>query len=113
MMQRLQGRSPAFTHGGMILSYMVPPLGTLPMHPSPGIFGDTNVKITCEGRPYLGSALGRRSYTSDFVTGKVEQWTKELKSLSKIATSQPHAAFTVTPMAWPASGHISPVPSQT
>jgi len=58
-----------------------------------GIFGDTNIKITCEGRPYLGSALGGRSYTSDFVTGKVEQWTKELKSLSKIATSQPHAAF--------------------
>ena len=57
------------------------------------IFGDTNVKITCEGRPYLGSALGSRSYTDDFVTGKVEQWTKELKSLSKIATSQPHAAF--------------------
>ena len=57
------------------------------------IFGDTNVKITCEGRPYLGSALGCHSYTSEFVTGKVEQWTKELKSLAKIAASQPHAAY--------------------
>ena len=57
------------------------------------IFGDTNVKITCEGRPYLGSALGCHSYTSEFVTGKVEKWTKELKSLAKIAASQPHAAY--------------------
>ena len=57
------------------------------------VFGDTNVKITCEGQPYLGSALGSHSYTSEFVTGKVKQWTNELKSLSNIATSQPHAAF--------------------
>ena len=56
-------------------------------------FGDTNVKITCEGWPYLGSALGCHTYTSEFVSDKVEQWTKELKSLSKIAVSQPHAAF--------------------
>ena len=54
----------------------------------------------CSGRPlaqkqvqYLGSALGSHSYTSEFVTGKVKQWTKELKSLSNIAASQPHAAF--------------------
>ena len=57
------------------------------------VFGDTNIKITCDGRPYLGSALGSHSYTSEFVTGKVKQWTKELKSLSNIAASQPHAAF--------------------
>ena len=56
-------------------------------------FGDTNVKITCKGQPYLRSALGSHSYTSEFVTGKVKQWTNELKSLSNIATSQPHAAF--------------------
>ena len=57
------------------------------------VFGDTNVKITCNGRPYLWSALGSHSFTSEFVMGKVKQWTKELKSLSKIAASQPHAAF--------------------
>ena len=56
------------------------------------VFGDTNVKITCTGRTYLGSAFGCHSYMREFVTEKVEQWTKELKSLSKIAASQPHAA---------------------
>ena len=40
------------------------------------VFGDTEVKITCEGRPYLGTALGSRSYISEFVKGKVDQWTK-------------------------------------
>ena len=57
------------------------------------VFGDTNIRITCEGRPYLGSALGSQSYTSEFVTCKVNQWTKELKLLSNFAISQPHAAF--------------------
>ena len=57
------------------------------------VFGDTNVKITCNGKPYLGSAVSSPSYTSEFVMGKVKQWTKELKSLSNIVASQHHAAF--------------------
>ncbi len=57
------------------------------------VFGDTEVKIACEGRPYLGTALGSHSYTSEFVKGKVDQWIRELKLLSNIAASQPHAAF--------------------
>ena len=57
------------------------------------VFGDTKIKITCDGRPYLGTALGSHSYTSEFVKGKVNLWIKELKVLSNIAASQPHAAY--------------------
>ena len=57
-------------------------------------FNDTNVKITTDGRPYLGTPLGSDSYTSEFVAGKVNQLKEELRTLSVIATSQPHAAFT-------------------
>lgn len=57
------------------------------------IFGDTNVRITNEGRPHLGAPLGCPAYVNQFVTDKVRQWTDELKALSTISSSQPHAAF--------------------
>ena len=56
-------------------------------------FGDTNVQITSEGRPYLGSALGSPHFVNQFVSEKVQRWSTELKQLSSIAISQPHAAF--------------------
>ena len=57
-------------------------------------FGDTSVRVTAVGRPYLGGALGSDAYVSDFVKGKVAGWSQELKLLSEIAASQPHAAYT-------------------
>ena len=57
------------------------------------IFGDTQVKITSEGRPHLGAPLGSPVYVSNFISEKVQQWSKELKLLSAIACSQPHAAY--------------------
>ena len=56
-------------------------------------FGDTNVQITSEGRPYLGSALESPHFVNQFVSEKVQHWSTELKQLSSIAISQPHAAF--------------------
>ena len=56
-------------------------------------FEHTNVNITCEGRPYLGAAIGTPKYLNEFVTRKVDEWLKELKLLSAIAISQPHTAF--------------------
>ncbi len=56
-------------------------------------FADTNVRIISEGRPYLGGAIGSEAYVKQFVVGKVPQWSKDLKLLSAIAASQPHAAF--------------------
>ena len=55
-------------------------------------FADTDVKVTSEGRPYLGAALGTEEYIQEFVTNKVQQWAGELEQLATIARSQPHAA---------------------
>ena len=57
------------------------------------LFGDTGVKITSEGRPHLGAPLGSPDYVSQYVSEKVQQWSKELKLLSAIAITQPHATF--------------------
>ena len=55
-------------------------------------FTDTDVKVTSEGRPYFGAALGTDDYIQAFVTNKVQQWAGELEQLASIARSQPHAA---------------------
>ena len=57
------------------------------------IFGDSEVNITTEGRPVLGSPIGKQEFISDFVTGKVTHWIAEIEKLSEIADSQPHAAY--------------------
>ena len=58
------------------------------------VFADTGVKVTSEGRPYLGTALGTEEYIQMFVRDKVLQWIGELEQLATIAHSQPHAAYT-------------------
>lgn len=57
------------------------------------IFEGTDVQITCEGRPYLGAPLGCSAYIKNFVTQKVQQWSSELRMLSDICSTQPHAAY--------------------
>ena len=57
------------------------------------IFGNTQVNITSEGRPHLGAPVGSSEYVSKFVNDKMQQFSKELKLLSAIAVTQPHAAF--------------------
>ena len=55
-------------------------------------FSNTGVKVTSEGRPYLGAAIGTQEFVVSHVRGKVEKWTKELDNLATIAITQPHAA---------------------
>ena len=57
------------------------------------IFADTKVQITSEGRPHLGVPIGSSSYINQFVAQKVQQWSKEIRLLSEICSSQPHAAY--------------------
>ncbi len=47
------------------------------------IFKDTQIQITSEGRPYLGSS----KYIMDFMSEKVDQWIDEIDDLSKVANS--------------------------
>ena len=55
-------------------------------------FADTSVKVTSEGRPYLGAPIGTKAFVELFVENKVDQWSAELNSLAAIAKTQPHAA---------------------
>ena len=42
---------------------------------------------------HLGAAIGSRSFAEEYVSSKVEEWTKEIKRLAKVAVSQPYAAY--------------------
>ena len=57
------------------------------------IFRDTNVHLTSDGRPYLGSPLGSLDYVNSFVQRKAEEWCEYLSSLSEVATVHPHPAY--------------------
>ena len=56
-------------------------------------FGGTQVVISEEGKKYLGSAIGKRTFIKNYVQQKVTTWVSELERLSSIAITQPHAAF--------------------
>ena len=56
-------------------------------------FGGTQVVISEEGKKYLGSAIGKRTFIENYVQQKVTTWVSELERLSSIAITQPHAAF--------------------
>ncbi len=56
-------------------------------------FADTGVQITTKGKRHLGAAIRSHSFTKEYVTGTVEEWTQELESLARVAVSQPHAAY--------------------
>jgi len=45
------------------------------------------------GAQYLGDAIGATSYIHVLVSKKAEIWSEEIKQLSKIAETQPHAAY--------------------
>ena len=57
------------------------------------LFSDTGVNITTEGKRHLGAALGAEPFVSTYVQNKVEKWTTQIKHLSQIAKTQPHAAY--------------------
>ena len=57
------------------------------------VFADTGVQITTDGKRHLGAAIGSHSYTIEYVSGKVQEWTEEVIRLAQVAKSQPHAAY--------------------
>ena len=56
-------------------------------------FMDTGVNIITEGKRHLGVAIGSYSFTKEYVTRKVHEWSEEVRQLAHIAISQPHAAY--------------------
>ena len=57
------------------------------------VFRGTDITISSEGERYLGSAVGTSSFISHYVGRKVECFVNEVEKLSKIAKTQPHAAY--------------------
>ena len=57
------------------------------------LFHDTDINITCSGRPHLGLPLGTQQYKDQFISEKVSEWVEELRTLSTIASTEPHAAY--------------------
>ena len=59
------------------------------------LFGNSGVVITSEGKRHLGAVIGSKSYRTEYhVSSLVNEWITDVQSLSKIAESDPHAAYT-------------------
>ena len=56
-------------------------------------FNDMNIKVTSEGRPYLGVPISTEEYILSFVRDKVKEWVCELNRQAIIAKSSPHATY--------------------
>lgn len=71
-------------------------------------FENTEVMITTEGKSHLGAAL---AYIDHYVSPNALKWSNEIKPLSSIAHTQPHAAYAALTHGL-ANGVISPVQYQ-
>ena len=54
------------------------------------LFKGTNIQISCEGQ---GAAIGKRAFTEEYVSRKVQMWLEEIRTSSNIAQSHPHIAY--------------------
>ena len=57
------------------------------------MFDDSRINVTTDSQPVLGSPIEKPEYIAQFVSQNVTQWIGEIEKFSKIANSQPHAAF--------------------
>ena len=53
----------------------------------------TDVKITLTGHKYLGSFIGNKEKTEEFVAKQIEEWKKDIDALVEIAQQEPQLAY--------------------
>jgi hypothetical protein len=53
----------------------------------------TDIKITSDGHEFLGSFLGTREATEQFVSNQITEWEKDINALVEIAASEPQLAY--------------------
>ena len=58
------------------------------------IFAGTGIKITTEGKKYLGGFIGKDTAAIEYVNDLVDSWIKQLDELVNIAKSEPQVAYT-------------------
>ena len=56
---------------------------------------ETAINITTQGKKHLGAVVRSRSYLTEYVDEKVEEWMKEVTRLSEFAITQPQASYAV------------------
>jgi len=57
------------------------------------VFKNSEVKITSEGERHLGAVLGSEQFRKTYVEKLTDEWNEQLVVLSKIAESEPQAAY--------------------
>ena len=57
------------------------------------IFESSPINITVEGKRHLGAAIGSQNHKNEYIDNMVKKWKSNIEALSKIANSQPHAAY--------------------
>ena len=57
------------------------------------IFAGTGIKVTTEGRKYLGGFVGTKQGAEDYVQELRDEWIEQLEVLTDIAKSEPQAAY--------------------
>ena len=57
------------------------------------VFADSDIHITTKGHRYLGGVIGSEAFEQQFLQQKLQDWISDIKKLSSIAKSQPHAAY--------------------
>ena len=58
------------------------------------LFRGTDVVIKTDGEKHLGAVIGSAAFKERYAKEMVSEWVKEIQELSRIAKSEPHAAFT-------------------
>ena len=57
------------------------------------IFRGTGVKITTSGERHLGAVIGSHEFRSEYVSGKIQKWIKDVEQLAEIAKDEPQLAY--------------------
>ena len=57
------------------------------------LFEDTPIQITTDGKRHLGAAIGTNDFKEEYVSNMVTEWVRQIRTLTAIAKSQPHAAY--------------------
>ena len=58
------------------------------------MFKNTDVQISTNGQRHLGAAMGTQELIETYGAQKIAKWVNEIESLTAIARTHPHAAYT-------------------
>ena len=57
------------------------------------IFDDANIKILTEGHQHLGTVIGSKRFSENYISSLISQWCEKITELSLIAKTHPQAAY--------------------